>query len=148
MFYDLTLLLTAVIAGFMLSYSVTLGAYFNYLLRQELDQGFSHFYSQFRRNTAVASLYRMCVGLQFFLGLVSLLVSSPLVTVRVLGIIPLMVLLVCHHVTGFAKSEEAINSGKSISTDMRQNYLKWNLPLHYFYFVIYFVSALLQLYYR
>lgn len=145
MFYDLTLLLTAVIAGFMLAYSITLGAYFNYLLSHNMDQGFSNFYSKFRQDTWVVNLYQACLGLQFFLGLATLLLTSYPITVRSLAVIPLIVLLSCHRLTGFSKSEEEVNSGKPISDETKQNYLKWNLPLHYLYFCVYFISALVQL---
>ena len=145
MLYSLTIILTAVIAGFMLSYCITLGAYFNHLLQTRKDEGFSSYYAPFRKSKQAVFWYKLVCGTQIVMAILSCLFSSQTLFPKVIALIPFLLLFICHLLTGFGKSEEHIHSGLPIDDLHRSIYLKWNFPLHFFYFLTFFISALTQL---
>lgn len=147
MLYRLTIVMTALMAGFMLSYCITLGSYFNYLLAEVRDEGFSDYYAPFRKSTRVVFWYRSACGLQILLAILSCLLSPQESLPKITALVPFTVLFLCHWLTGFGKSEERINSGLPIDQHHRATYLKWNIPLHVFYFLAFSTSALIQLMY-
>ena len=143
--YSLTIILTAVIAGFMLSYCITLGAYFNHLLQTRKDEGFSSYYAPFRKSKQAVFWYKLVCCTQIVMAILSCLFSSQTLFPKVIALIPFLLLFICHLLTGFGKSEEHIHSGLPIDNLHRSIYLKWNFPLHFFYFLAFFISALTQL---
>lgn len=143
--YSLTIILTAVIAGFMLSYCITLGAYFNHLLQTRKDEGFSSYYAPFRKSKQAVFWYKLVCCTQIVMAILSCLFSSQTLFPKVIALIPFLLLFICHLLTGFGKSEEHIHSGLPIDDLHRSIYLKWNFPLHFFYFLAFFISALTQL---
>ena len=145
MLYSLTIILTAVIAGFMLSYCITLGAYFNHLLQTRKDEGFSSYYAPFRKSKQAVFWYKLVCCTQIVMAILSCLFSSQTLFPKVIALIPFLLLFICHLLTGFGKSEEHIHSGLPIDDLHRSIYLKWNFPLHFFYFLTFFISALTQL---
>ncbi|MEX2804522.1 hypothetical protein AB3329_05320 [Streptococcus sp. H31] len=147
--YDVTIVLTAMMAGFMLSYCLTIGRYFNYLLETAKYDGFSAYYSPFRREKRVPRQYAVCVLGQFIMAVLSLFFSwqSGTWLARMGAVLPLLLLLAAHRLTGFGESEEEINSGR-MSETMRRIYLKWNLPLHFSYFLLYFAASLFLIWSR
>ena len=145
MLYSLTIILTAVIAGFMLSYCITLGAYFNHLLQTRKDEGFSSYYAPFRKSKQAVFWYKLVCCTQIVMAILSCLFSSQTLFPKVIALIPFLLLFICHLLTGFGKSEEHIHSGLPIDNLHRSIYLKWNFPLHFFYFLAFFISALTQL---
>lgn len=145
MLYSLTIILTAVIAGFMLSYCITLGAYFNHLLQTRKDEGFSSYYAPFRKSKQAVFWYKLVCCTQIVMAILSCLFSSQTLFPKVIALIPFLLLFICHLLTGFGKSEEHIHSGLPIDDLHRSIYLKWNFPLHFFYFLAFFISALTQL---
>ena len=148
-FYDMTIVLTAMMAGFMLSYCLTIGGYFNYLLTTKKDDGFSDYYSPFRREKHIPKWYGACVVCQFATALLSLLVNwqSGHWPASLGAVLPLILLLLAHRLTGFGESEELINSGQ-INDVRRRIYLKWNLPLHFSYFILYFAASVFLIWAR
>ncbi len=147
MLYRLTIVMTALIAGFMLSYCIILGSYFNHLLAERRDEGFSEYYTPFRKSRRAVIWYRLVCVLQISLAALSCLLSPHEPFPKIMALAPFMVLFICHWLTGFGKSEEHINSGLPIDQHHRTTYLKWNIPLHVFYFLVFFLSALIQLIY-
>ena len=145
MLYSLTIILTAVIAGFMLSYCITLGAYFNHLLQTRKDEGFSSYYAPFRKSKKAVFWYKLVCCTQIVMAILSCLFSSQTLFPKVIALVPFLLLFICHWLTGFGKSEEHIHSGLPIDNLHRSIYLKWNFPLHFFYFLAFFISALTQL---
>ena len=145
MLYSLTIILTAVIAGFMLSYCITLGAYFNHLLQTRKDEGFSSYYAPFRKSKQAVFWYKLVCCTQIVMAILSCLFSSQTLFPKVIALVPFLLLFICHWLTVFGKSEEHIHSGLPIDDLHRSIYLKWNLPLHFFYFLTFFISALTQL---
>lgn len=145
MLYSLTIILTAVIAGFMLSYCITLGAYFNHLLQTRKDEGFSSYYAPFRKSKQAVFWYKLVCCTQIVMAILSCLFSSQTLFPKVIALVPFLLLFICHWLTGFRKSEEHIHSGLPIDNLHRSIYLKWNFPLHFFYFLAFFISALTQL---
>lgn len=144
--YDLTILATGMVAGFMLSYCVTLGHYYNFLLKTHRNKGFSDYYSVFRRQENISKRYAFCMGSQFVVGLLAVLFAQSHASLTAL--LPLPFLLLCHRLTGFGKAEETIVSGQSFDERQRQLYLHWNIPLHLTYSLVYACACLYLLFYR
>lgn len=129
----------------MLSYCITLGAYFNHLLQTRKDEVFSSFYTPFRKSQKAVFWYKLVCGTQIIMAILSCLFSSQTLFPKVIALIPFLLLFIFHWLTGFSKSEEHIHSGLPIDDLHRSIYLKWNFPLHFFYFLAFFISALTQL---
>ena len=104
MLYSLTIILTAVIAGFMLSYCITLGAYFNHLLQTRKDEGFSSYYAPFRKSKQAVFWYKLVCCTQIVMAILSWLFSSQTLFQKVIALIPFLLLFIFHWLTGLARA--------------------------------------------
>lgn len=132
---------TAIIPGMMLMYTVTLGSYFNYILKNKILSGFQD-YSSFRSNTNVKINHSIILLGQIIVSIISLILNynkgfNPLCFSLIVPII----MLVLHTLTGFGEVENLVNSGKKVEMNQIEKYVTWNIPLHIIYFILYLISA-------
>lgn len=131
----------AIMSGMMLMYTVTLGSYFNYILKNKILSGFQD-YSSFRSNTNVKINHSIILLGQIIVSIISLILNynkgfNPLCFSLIVPII----MLVLHTLTGFGEVENLVNSGKKVEMNQIEKYVTWNIPLHIIYFILYLISA-------
>ena len=139
-------LATAMIAGFLTMYCLTIGGYFTFMARTGRIGEFQRSYPLFRRRTRLKRVYALAMLLQFLIALVALAAgwgSGPLGLVPAACSLPL--LLVVHALTGFTVPEEKLVSGQDLTDTELARYLRLNLPLHMIYACVYAASALAAL---
>ena len=150
MLYHLNLVLTAVLAGMMLSYVLVLGNFFSYLVRRERYDFFQHVYGAFRKNTKVSFYYSVIMLAQTFLALLSFLLNmrNHALLPQLVAIVIFPILIIIHKLTGYLPLEEKLNSGHALDDKERRIYLRYNLWLHFIYFLLYGGAAFLLAYVR
>ena len=144
-------LATAMIAGFLTMYCLTIGGYFTFMARTGRIGELQGSYPLFRRRTRLKRVYALAMLLQFVVALVTLVAvalvagwgSGPLSLVPAACSLPL--LLVVHALTGFTGPEEKLVSGQDLTDAELARYLRLNLPLHVIYACVYAASALAAL---
>lgn len=144
--FALNVLLAGIGAGFMLSYAITLGGLFNWILRSDHDRFFTDVYAPFRKQSRAKIRYGSVIpGAQMLVAGLSLVANVgyrqlwPQLTA--LALFPLYYALI-HRPTGFAAAEEAINSGTGAAPSAIRTYLRWNLPLHYLLAALYAATCI------
>lgn len=145
-FYLLTIVLSGILTGFMVSYCLTLGHYFSYLATQQKIDQIQPTYAAFRSKHR-AKLWYVCwmIGQFFIAGLTLLLHSNypPAGQLFALAAFPLLILL--RALTGFAQVEEKMFSGAQLSAAELQHFVRCNLPLHRLYALLYGTATILLL---
>jgi hypothetical protein len=137
--YSLNLFLTTLCAGFMTFYCIGLGRYFNFLLKNNLKDGFTKYYSLYRETGNTVSLLNVFLGTQMIIAIVSVILNfrkQPL-SGQIIALLSPIFLMTLHFLTGFSESENLINSGSNFSDLYTANYLKYNIPLHIIYIILY-----------
>ncbi len=126
-------------------YIITLGSYFNYILKINLLSGFQD-YSFFRSNTKVKRNYFVILVGQVIVSIISLILNcnSGLMPLCFNIIVPI-IMLMFHVLTGFGKVENLVNSGQKVEMNEVKEYVRFNIPLHITYFTLYLISTLLLL---
>jgi uncharacterized protein YacL len=148
--YSLNIFLTALCAGFMTFYCIGLGRYFNFLLSNNLIDGFTKYYAQFRENSNAVSVLNIFLGIQMIIAFLSIIFNfrkQPLIS-QIIALLAPIILVTLHSLTGFSHSENLINSGSDFSDLYIANYLKYNIPLHIIYVIMYSTSSLLLIFQR
>ncbi len=138
-FYLLTTILSGILTGFMISYCITLGDYFTYMIKQKKISELQVSYSKFRLQHRAKLRYNYWVVGQFIVSIISLLLNAgnyPL-SGQLLALVALPLLLTAHTLTGFIKIEEKMFSGAQLSTAEIRNFARYNLPLHRLYALAY-----------
>lgn len=132
---------TSVMAGMMLMYFITIGSYFDYILKHEMFRAFQD-YSLFRKNTKVQRNHAIVMIGQVLLSVISLFVNGDRGWMPLLfAVLVPVIMLVFHLLTGFGKVENLVNSAEKLDEKTIKTYLMWNLPLHFLYTLLYLVSA-------
>lgn len=134
---------TALMSGMMLMYVLTLGQYFNYLLRQRHFETFV-IYARIREEKRLPLFHFIVMIGQFVVSLFSLFLNYTL------GLFPLvfavsvpLIMAILHAFTGFGRVERLINSTSDLKDETKiKTYLKYNIPLHFIYTLLYGSSAL------
>lgn len=148
--FCLNIFLTSLCAGIMTFYIIGLGRFFDFLLENNFIDGFTKYYSQFRETSHVVSLLNIFIGTQMIIAFLSIILNfrkQPL-TGQIFALLAPFILLTLHSLTGFAQSENLINSGSNFSDFYISNYLKYNIPLHVIYLIFYSISSLLLIFQR
>jgi hypothetical protein len=148
--YSINIFLTALCAGFMTFYIIGLGRYFNFLLNNNLIDGFTNYYSQFRANSNAVSILNIFIGIQMIIAFLSIIINfrkQPIIG-QIIALSAPIIIGTLHSLTGFSQSENLINSGSNFSDLYITNYLKYNIPLHMIYVVIYSTGSLLLIFQR
>ena len=140
--YLTNVILCAVLAGYLLSYVITLGAYFTHMLRSGGLEKLQQSYAPFRAGSNVKLLYGTCYLVQLVVSVVSLLLSlSRPLPAQVYAVAVLPIFLTVHVATGFGTVEEKMVSGGALTQQEIDRYTKLNRPLHLFYAALYVISA-------
>jgi len=111
---------TAMIAGFLTMYCLTIGGYFTFMARTGRIGELQGSYPLFRRRTRLKRVYALAMLLQFLVALAALAAgwgSGPLGLVPAACSLPL--LLVVHALTGFTGPEEKLVSGQDLTDGAR-----------------------------
>ncbi|WP_136193353.1 hypothetical protein [Actinomyces procaprae] len=138
----LAVLTTAMVAGFLTMYCLTIGCYFSHMVRTEQVNELQRSYAPFRRRTHLKTTYAAAMLLQFFAAVAALAAAwQPPLTGRILAVASLPLLLAVHRVTGFTAPEERLVSGQAVSDAAATRYLRLNLPLHALYACVYALAA-------
>ena len=136
----------AVAAGFALSYVITMGNLFSYLVRNGKEDFFGNTYAIFRKNSRAKYLYGIFLpGLPAIFGILSLFDKASgtrLPLIAAIMIFPVYYTLL-HRPTKFAMIEERLNSGKALSVEEKKLYIRYNLPLHITLGLLYLISSLM-----
>ena len=121
-------------------YIITLGSYFNYILKINLLSGFQD-YSFFRSNTKVKRNHFVILVWQVIVSIISLILNcnSGLMPLCFNIIVPI-IMLMFHVLTGFGKVENLVNSGQKVEMNEVKEYVRFNT-----YFTLYLISTLLLL---
>jgi hypothetical protein len=148
--YSLNIFLTVLCAGFMLYYCIVTGRYFNFLLINKLVDGFTKYYSQFRENSNAISVLNIFLGIQMIIAFLSIIFNfrKQALMGQIIALLAPIILVTLHSLTGFSQSENLINSGTDFSDIYIANYLKYNIPLHSIYVIIYASGSLLLIFQR
>lgn len=144
MLFQLNVILTAILSGFMFSYALVLGNFLSYLVEKELGQAFFEAYARFRRERKVVTLYRLVMIAQTLLALLTLLLhggTGPFFPL-VLAVLDFPLLVLAHALTRYLPVEEKVNSGRRLTAEERTLYLRWNIILHLCYGLLYTGTAL------
>ena len=132
-------------SGMMLMYVITIGSYFNYILKNKMF-GALQDYSLFRKNTRVQMNHSIAFIGQVVLSVVSLVINYDLgVFPLIVAVMVPLIILFCHIFTGFGKAEQLVVGGKELNDRTIKVYLSWNKTLHIAYTIFYMVSAALLL---
>ncbi|AWE41483.1 MULTISPECIES: hypothetical protein [unclassified Actinobaculum] len=136
-------LTTAMIAGFLVSYCVTLGGWFTHMTGSGRARTAQEYYTPFRVASHLKQRYGAWMLLQPLLAIFSLILnarSQPLAP-QIALLLPLPLLLLIHSWSGFGKIEEDFASGKELSGEQEARYAQLNLPLHRLYALFYIIAA-------
>lgn len=141
----LQIIYTSIMSGMMLMYVITIGSYFNYILKNKMF-GALQDYSLFRKNTRVQMNHSIASIGQVVLSVVSLVINYDLgVFPLIVAVMVPLIILFCHIFTGFGKAEQLVVGGKELNDRTIKVYLSWNKTLHIAYTIFYMVSAALLL---
>ena len=126
---------TTIMSGMMLMYVVTLGSYFNYILRNKILSGFQD-YSAFRSITKAKINYSIVLFGQVIVSIISLIFNynDGFIPLCFNMIVPIIMLML-HVLTGFWKVENLINSGQKVEINKVKKYVTCNIPIHIIYFI-------------
>ncbi|MDC7125264.1 MAG: hypothetical protein PQJ46_06845 [Spirochaetales bacterium] len=136
LFWLLTILLTGILTGFVLSHSLILGPWFTWFVSNpEKTPLLYETYSVFRQNHP-PTLYNSIFMLQIFSFLVFLIFASIRKYRAPLALIAFLISLVVgiiHFGSGFGELEHAVLSGVAKDAASLARYAKWNVPIHRFH---------------
>lgn len=136
-------ILCVMLIGYLTSYIIALSSYYTYMLRNDRVKELQVSYAPFRTDSNTKILHRVCFVLQVVFAVVLLLLdclTRPLpAQVYALTILPIF--LAIRVVAGLGKVEEEMASGKELMEPEIDLYVKFNLPLHLAYAVLYLIGA-------
>lgn len=147
--YDINIIWTILLGGIMTMYCVTLGRYFTYIAKNNMLDGFTKYYSVFRKNTNVQKVFFIFLIGQFIMAIISIILNSTKdISLQIPSILGLIIIILGHSISGFLKSEEKINSGDIEDKKVVGNYIKYNISLHIIYAIYYILAGALLIYIR
>ncbi len=135
---------TAMIAGFLVSYCVTLGGWFTHMTGSGRARIAQEYYTPFRVASHLKQRYDAWMLFQPLLAIFSLILNARIqpLAPQIALVLPLPMLLLIHSCTGFGQIEEAFASGKDLSGEQEARYAQLNLPLHRLYALFYMIPAI------
>lgn len=147
MLYNLNVLLTGLVAGFMFSYSLVLGNFFSYLVKLEEYSIFEKFYQKFRTENRIPLYYDAVLIAQGVVAFISLFFhfNNHSILAQVMAILDFPILILFHKFTGFFPLEEKLVSGHVLTKKEAAHYLRYNLSLHIIYGAVYLLTTFLLL---
>ncbi|MCL3777570.1 MULTISPECIES: hypothetical protein [unclassified Actinomyces] len=143
--YGATIVYTCVLAGFMISYVVTFGAFFDHALSHGRRHELQRLLLPFSRDERVNTTYAAWLYGQVLVALASLVANAgrlPLAAqVLAVAVFPLWCLV--HFASGFARDEHLAEGGpEDVPEQVVDRFVRRNRPFHSGYAVAYLVTAL------
>lgn len=145
--YNFNVVYTALIAGLNIMYCITLGSYFTFIAKKGLLDGFTQYYSVFRRQSNVVRNFYIFFFGQTIVAAVSLFLNfSHNLTGQIMALTSIVLVFILHSLTGFGKCESALNSGNNTGYKIVNCYVRYNVPLHILYSIWYLIASLLMIF--
>lgn len=144
LFYGLNIVYTAVLAGFMISYVVTMGSFFNHTLSHGRRIELQHLLLPFHKDQKVSTKYAAWVLGQVLVAGASLTLSYSHLPLgaQVLAVVAMPLWYAFHRVSGFSRLEHLAEGGpEDVPDQVVQRFVRLNLPVHSAYAAIYLLTA-------
>lgn len=146
-FWYPTVILTGVLAGFMVSHAIMLGRFFNWYISSGNEELLHRTYTVFRLESSPQVTYDIPLYLALVVGILwtvlSFLIRKDRIVAFIAGLSTLWTGFI-FTATGLGEAEDAVLSGMADAAVTR-HYLNINLPIHSLFAVIYLVSLFLLL---
>ncbi|GEM_PF-749542 len=143
--YALNAVYTGVLAGFMISYVVTMGSFFTHVLSHGRRQELQQILLPFNRDTRVSTTYAIWVLGQVVVAAVSLALNAgrlPLAA-QIFAVAAMPLWFAVHVVSGFARAERLAEGGsEDVPEQEIKRFIRLNLPIHSGYAAVYVVADL------
>ena len=143
--YAVAVVCTAVLAGFMISYVVTMGSFFTHTLSHGRRRELQRLLLPFNRDEHVSTKYAAWVLGQVVVAAVSLALNAgraPLAA-QIFAVAAMPLWYVVHVGSGFARAEHLAEGGpEDVPEREIKRFLRLNLPIHCGYAAVYIAAAL------
>lgn len=142
-----TLIYTSVLAGFMISYVITIGALFSHALRTGRRRELQAVLLPFHKDVPVSTTYAAWVLGQVLVAASSLAANLLLDSGRPLGgqiaaVVAMPLWYTVHVASGFARDEHLAEGGPpDVPEEVVQRFVRRNLPMHTGYAAAYLIAA-------
>ena len=139
--YAFNAVYTGVLAGFMISYVVTMGSFFTHVLSHGRRQELQQILLPFNRDTRVSTTYAIWVLGQVVVAAVSLALNAgrlPLAA-QIFAVAAMPLWFAVHVVSGFARAERL---AEDVPEQEIKRFVRLNLPIHSGYAAVYVVADL------
>ncbi|WP_194947985.1 hypothetical protein [Actinomyces trachealis] len=143
-FYGLNIVYTAVLAGFMISYVVTMGSFFNHTLSHGRRPELQQLLLPFHKDEKVSTKYAAWVLGQVLVAGVSLALNFSHLPLgaQVLAVLAMPLWYMFHRFSGFARLEHLAEGGpQDVPDQVVQRFVRLNLPVHSAYAAVYLLTA-------
>lgn len=146
--FNLNIFLTTMISSIMIYYCIVLGRYFNFLLANNLLEGFTEYYSPFRNSSNATIIMNSILIIQLIVAATSLIINyrTRALFGQFIALAAPLLLIILHLLSGFAMAEGAITAASDLTESQINKFLWLNLPLHIIYSVAYGLGALLLIF--
>lgn len=146
--YAATIVYTAVLAGFMISYVVTMGAFFTHTLSHGKRAELQHLLLPFNDDERVSTKYAAWVlgqvvvaAASLIAGLLSDATDRPL-GAQIFAVAAMPLWYAIHVGSGFARVEHVAEGGPAeVPDEVIRRFVRLNLPIHGVYAAVYLVAA-------
>ena len=143
--YAVNVVYTAVLAGFMISYVVTMGSFFTHALSHGRRRELQRLLLPFNRDEHVSTRYAAWVLGQVVVAAVSLALNAgraPLAA-QIFAVAAMPLWFAVHVVSGFARAERLAEGGsEDVPEQEIKRFVRLNLPIHSGYAAVYVVADL------
>lgn len=143
--YAFNIVYAAILAGFMISYVVTMGSFFTHALGHGRRRELQGILLPFHRDQRVGVKYAAWVLGQVVVAAVSLALNAgrlPLAA-QILAVVAMPLWYAVYVASGFARVEQLAEGGpEDVPEDVIQRFVRLNLPIHTGFAAVYVVAAL------
>lgn len=145
--YAANVIYTSVLAGFMISYVITMGSFFTHALSRGRRAELQALLLPFHKDENVNRRYAAWVLGQVLVAAASLLAdlltgAGRPVGAQILAVAAMPLWYAVHLATGFARDEHLAEGGPpEVSQQVIQRFCRLNLPFHRGYAAVYLVAA-------
>ena len=143
--YAVNVVYTAVLAGFMISYVVTMGSFFTHTLSHGRRRELQRLLLPFNRDEHVSTKYAAWVLGQVVVAAVSLALNAGRVPLaaQIFAVAAMPLWYAVHVGSGFARAEHLAEGGpEDVPEREIKRFLHLNLPIHCGYAAVYIAAAL------
>ena len=143
--YAINVVYTAVLAGFMISYVVTMGSFFTHALSHGRRRELQRLLLPFNRDEHVSTRYAAWGLGQVVVAAVSLALNAGRVPLaaQIFAVAAMPLWFAVHVVSGFARAERLAEGGsEDVPEQEIKRFIRLNLPIHSGYAAVYVVADL------